>query len=95
MPKMVFYTISLDGKVTSVNKACEAATGWSAEELIGRPSLSLLHPDEVERSIENHKKILNNPLPEELEEFQVPPKSPAPISMSSFLQPLYSKMVNW
>jgi PAS domain S-box-containing protein len=60
----VIYTLSLESIVTSVNSALERITGWKPEEVIGKSSLFFIHPDDVERSRNNHFSFLNNPLPE-------------------------------
>ena len=40
-----------DGMIQSVNPAWAALLGWQPEELIGRPSLDLIHPDDVAPSV--------------------------------------------
>jgi len=50
---LVGYYISLDGKFYAMNPIAVSYTGYAAEELIGRPSDFLIHPDdreEVERN---------------------------------------------
>jgi PAS domain S-box-containing protein len=45
----LIYTRDLDGRFTSVNKACELAFGYSREELIGRHIVELGSPDYVDQ----------------------------------------------
>jgi diguanylate cyclase (GGDEF)-like protein/PAS domain S-box-containing protein len=40
-------TITPDGRLTLLNPAWEEALGWTREELLARPMLELLHPDDV------------------------------------------------
>lgn len=44
------YTLSLDGYVTSVNRACEVLTGHPASAMIGTHFSALLHPDDLARA---------------------------------------------
>lgn len=44
---VVIYTLSTDGKVTSLNAEFERATGWSNKEWVGKPFTPLVHPDDL------------------------------------------------
>jgi len=48
-----------DGKPAFVNPACTELTGYSEEELLSRPFLELIHPDDRERIRENYAQRLN------------------------------------
>ncbi len=54
----VIYVVSLDGCVVSVNKALMKRTGWMEDEVIGKSSLFFIHPEEVARSRENHRRFI-------------------------------------
>ncbi len=43
----IIFTLSLEGRITSLNSAFEAVTGWGREEWLGNHLLDLLHPDDV------------------------------------------------
>ena len=43
-------TINADGYFTSLNAAWERVLGWSREELMARPFIDFVHPEDVERS---------------------------------------------
>ncbi len=43
------FTISLEGKVTSVNQAVVQLVGWSSAELVDTPYAAWIHPDDVEQ----------------------------------------------
>jgi two-component system cell cycle sensor histidine kinase/response regulator CckA len=47
-----------DGKPVFVNPACSDLTGYSEEELLSRPFVELIHPDDRERLWENNAKRL-------------------------------------
>lgn len=42
----VIFAIDREGKITSLNSAFEAVTGWKRSEWIGKSFLGLLHPDD-------------------------------------------------
>ena len=48
---------SADGILQRVNPAWEAVLGWSRDELEGRPVISLLHADDVERTAREFRAI--------------------------------------
>ena len=50
--------LAQDGKPVLVNPACSDLTGYSEEELLSRPFVELIHPDDRERLRENNAKRL-------------------------------------
>lgn len=57
----VIYTVSLENRVTSVNKAFLALTGWNEEDVIGKNPSLFIHPDDVEPAAEMHRGFLEKP----------------------------------
>ena len=47
----VICTFDAAGRFVQVSRACEALWGYRPEELIGRPSLNLVHPDDREKTV--------------------------------------------
>jgi PAS domain S-box-containing protein len=45
-PPRLFCVVGLDGRFERVNPACEACLGWAAEDLLFRPFLDFVHPDD-------------------------------------------------
>lgn len=62
-----FFTLSLDllcitgfdGNVRRLNPAWEATLGYTTEELIGRPLMELVHPDDRARSSAEREKVVS------------------------------------
>jgi len=52
MTSDLLATISLDGRFTLLNPAWEQLLGWSREELLAQPIEHLIHPDDVERTLQ-------------------------------------------
>ena len=46
------FTLSPTGVITSLNKTFEKITGWSCTEWIGKPFVSILHPDDLKMARE-------------------------------------------
>jgi PAS domain S-box-containing protein len=44
-------TADVDGRFTSLNAAWERVLGWTREELMARPFIEFVHPDDAERTI--------------------------------------------
>ncbi len=55
--KDIIFTLSLDGKITSVNQTFEISTGWTKEEWIGRRVIEILPPEEHEKLKEAFHRI--------------------------------------
>jgi diguanylate cyclase (GGDEF)-like protein/PAS domain S-box-containing protein len=51
MTSDLLATISLDGHFTLLNPAWELVLGWTREELLARPILELVHPDDAEQTL--------------------------------------------
>lgn len=43
----IIFTLSSDGRITSLNPAFETVTGWGREEWLGQPLVDLMHRDDV------------------------------------------------
>jgi PAS domain S-box-containing protein len=50
-------TVDADGYFTSLNTAWERVLGWTREELMSRPLLAFVHPDDRERTAEEASKV--------------------------------------
>jgi PAS domain S-box-containing protein len=48
----VFYTISMDGLITSLNPAFERFTGWPADKWIGESFANIVNPDDLPKALE-------------------------------------------
>src|SRR2546425_7155550 len=46
----VIYTLSIDGKIKSLNPVFETITGWLRDEWIGKEFSPLVHPDDLPRA---------------------------------------------
>jgi PAS domain S-box-containing protein len=55
----VIYTLSIDGKLKSLNPAFETITGWSSTEWIGKEFSPLVHPDDLPRAVTLFKAVLD------------------------------------
>jgi len=53
--------IDKDGNVMYVNSALEKLTGFTLDEVIGKPANTVMWPDQIETSNAVVKKLLNNP----------------------------------
>ncbi len=54
----VIYSLSIrDGAITSLNPAFELITGWLREEWIGKPFVSLIHPDDRALTVDIRERI--------------------------------------
>src|SRR5918996_97895 len=51
-------TADADGYFQSLNAAWERVLGWSREELMQRPLIEFVHPDDVERTVEEASRIV-------------------------------------
>lgn len=43
----IIFTLSVEGRLTSLNPAFETVTGWGREDWLGQPLIDLVHPDDV------------------------------------------------
>ncbi|MEO9061169.1 MAG: response regulator [Nitrosospira sp.] len=55
----VICSIDEAGCFTQINNACERNWGYTPGELIGRPYLSLLHPNDIDRTLQTAERIMN------------------------------------
>ncbi|MBI5021971.1 MAG: PAS domain S-box protein [Ignavibacteriales bacterium] len=53
------YTISPDGKLSSINPAFETLTGWTVEEWIDKPFANLVHQEDLPKAIEIFQKVMS------------------------------------
>ncbi|MBI4661743.1 MAG: PAS domain S-box protein [Verrucomicrobia bacterium] len=61
--KDVIFRLGRDGKITSLNSAFEAVTGWSCREWIGKDFAPLLHPEDRSIAVERFQAILRGETP--------------------------------
>jgi len=55
----VIYTLSLDGKITSLNPTFETITGWSRPEMSGRHFKEIIHPEDLSSAAQRVRNILS------------------------------------
>ncbi|UCG00715.1 MAG: PAS domain S-box protein [Candidatus Heimdallarchaeota archaeon] len=55
----IIFSISFDGKITSLNPVMEFITGWHPDEWIGKPFLPLIHEEDLPLILEGFENILN------------------------------------
>jgi PAS domain S-box-containing protein len=48
----IMLVARFDGSITALNPAWETALGWTAAELVGRSFLELVHPDDLQNTME-------------------------------------------
>jgi PAS domain S-box-containing protein len=54
----IVYTLNLEGLLTYVSPSCTLLLGYSTEEVLGKPFMSLLHPDDVGAVIEMFRQLI-------------------------------------
>ena len=54
----VIYTLSPDGRFSSLNPAFELYTGWSCSEWIGQPFVPLVHPEDLPLAGELFRRVM-------------------------------------
>ncbi len=54
----IIYTVSVQGKIESVNPAFETVTGWSESDWVGKDYWALLHPDDREGTLHRFRRVL-------------------------------------
>lgn len=67
MARDVIYTLSPEGKLTSINPAFETLTGWPIAETLGRNFLSLVHPDDAARALNIFQNTMRGSIPDVVE----------------------------
>ena len=55
----VICTFDAEGRFLQVSRACEALWGYRPEELIGRPFLDMVHPDDVAKTVAADRSIVD------------------------------------
>ncbi len=63
------FTLTAGGQVSSVNNACEAMTGWTREQCLGKTFIEFIHSDNLQQSKDWLQATLEgkNPPPVELQ----------------------------
>ncbi|MFW9904239.1 MAG: PAS domain S-box protein [Candidatus Thorarchaeota archaeon] len=56
----IIFTLSSDGKITSITQEFEKITGWSRDEWIGKHFLEIVHPDDTSVVVEGSKATIND-----------------------------------
>src|SRR5213592_187120 len=56
--KDVIFTLSTDGRITSLNPCFETITGWSLAEWMGGPFPPIVHPDDLPVALEHFQRVL-------------------------------------
>jgi PAS domain S-box-containing protein len=59
----VIFTLSPDGRLTSLNLAFEKLSGWPRAEWLGQPFTSLLHPEDVPVATEFLERVVQGETP--------------------------------
>jgi PAS domain S-box-containing protein len=59
----VIFTLSTDETITSLNSSFETLTGWSRGEWLGKPFVSLVHPDDLPFTMELFQRALQGETP--------------------------------
>jgi len=59
----VIYTLSIDGKIKSLNPVFETITGWLRAEWIGKEFSPLVHPDDLPRAVTLLQVVLASRVP--------------------------------
>lgn len=54
----VIFGLTADGKITTLNRAFEAITGWPSREWIGKDFVPLLHPEDALQALDRFQAIL-------------------------------------
>lgn len=59
----VVFTLSQDGRFTSLNPAFETVTGWTCAEWIEQEFVPIVHPDDLGRAVELFHRVLRGEEP--------------------------------
>jgi PAS domain S-box-containing protein len=57
-PEVIYSLSAEDTTITSLNSAFERITGWSRAEWLGKPFMSLIHPDDLGLAVETFQQVL-------------------------------------
>jgi PAS domain S-box-containing protein len=57
--KDIIYTISFDRKICTLNQSVKQTTGWSAQELIGKETAFLIHPDDLDSANTQYDRFVS------------------------------------
>ena len=55
----IIFTLSSDGRITSITQEFEKITGWQRDEWIGRRFLEIVHPEDSEVVVEGFKATID------------------------------------
>jgi PAS domain S-box-containing protein len=56
--KELIFTVSKDGIFTFVNGAIETLTGWSTDDVVGKPFSDIIHPEDLPLVRERFRRVL-------------------------------------
>jgi PAS domain S-box-containing protein len=59
----IIFTLSTDGKFSSLNPAFETITGWSRAEFLGKSFTPIIHPDDLPLAMEILQSVLQGETP--------------------------------
>jgi PAS domain S-box-containing protein len=59
----IIYLIAQDGSFIALNPAFQRLTGWSPAEWLGKPFMSLVHPDDLRMAVQQHLQVLRGQTP--------------------------------
>ena len=59
----VIFTISVDGRLTSLNPVFTTITGWSRAEWLDKPFAPIVHPDDLPVAVELFQRVLQGETP--------------------------------
>jgi len=58
----VIFTLSTDGRITSLNPVFETITGWSRNDWVGKPFAPIINPDDLPVAMEIFQRVLQGEL---------------------------------
>jgi diguanylate cyclase (GGDEF)-like protein/PAS domain S-box-containing protein len=58
----MYFTVSTEATILSVNAFGAEKLGYTVEELVGKPGLSVIHPDDQQFVLEQFTQYLHNPI---------------------------------
>ena len=56
----VIYTVNAEGYITYISPVVERFSGYQAEEIIGTPFMSYIHPEDLQSLLESFRRSLSN-----------------------------------